>query len=172
MALTARDTFWFSFAEQIYKNFYLTEYMKRLRKEDKVLEIFLVSISSTSIAAWAFWKKLPFLWAGLTALAQFVSLIKPYFKHAENITCINFCLLEFEPIIADMRSQWYTIESLSDEQIYKVCSKFEKRMLELELKYITILDLPTKESCRKKAMESRDAQLASLFDIKESGVKV
>lgn len=177
MSLTARDIFWRSYSERLYENYYLDDYKQKLLKEEKILDCFLALVSSASIAAWTFWGKFPALWALLTAAAQAVSLVKPYFKHAENITCISFCLQEYEIIVDEMELEWRRISRFSDDDAYKLsddiyssCAEFERKLTELKSKYITPLDMPLKKSCYKGAMKKRDDHLL-LYDNEESEVR-
>lgn len=178
MALTARDIFWGSFSERLYEKYYLHDCKQRLLKEEKILDCFLMLVSSTGIAAWAVWGKIPLLWSLLTAVAQIVALMKPSFKHTENILCINFCLQEYEPIIDEMESEWRRISKLSDDDSYKLsddifdsCAGFEKKLTQLKSKYITPLDLPEKKRVQESAMKKRDDHLL-LYKNEESVVQV
>jgi len=168
--MTARNSFWYAFAEMLYRSYYLVSYKQRVLKIQKILNCFLIVVSSTSISAWTLWGKYPVLWAILTAASQLISLVMPYFRYSEIVTCINFCIPELDIITSEMEAKWQIIDSLKDQEIVKECAKFEKRYNELDAKYLSPLDFPDKKSCQKSAMRKRDMYLSKYTKATESEV--
>lgn len=165
--MTARDSFWYIFAEMAYRNYYLINYKQKTQRIVKFWDGFILMVSTTSIAAWTIWGKLPYVWAALTAISQIASLLKPSFGYAEQLVCINFCIPELDKIVNEMNDKWRMIDYLEDGDILKECSKFEKRYSDLDAKYITPFYFPERKSCLKKAMKQRDAFLATYYPINQ-----
>lgn len=170
--MDVRDCYWYSFAEMVYKKYYLETYKQRSIKYDKIISGFLVFASSSGIAGWAFWGKYQFVWAFIIGASQVISLIKPYMHFKEQIIAINYCLPDLQKTLIEMEKVWKQTDNMEKSDIIKAQAKFESVYNSLHSKYISSLDLPDNKKCQNTAMDKRDAYLMSYTAIAKKEVKV
>ena len=83
MQITRKETYeliWNQMQNSKFKEFYIGYLIEKYQKRERLLNIFLVIVTSSSISAWAIWEVniLKWVWAVIIAISQIISLIKPY----------------------------------------------------------------------------------------------
>lgn len=80
---------WNSLADYYFKASVMGFAIQRFQKIDRWLNIVLALASSGSIAVWAIWKKIPYVWGAIIALSQVIQTVKPYFPYSRYIRELN-----------------------------------------------------------------------------------
>jgi hypothetical protein len=119
------------------------------------LNMFLAVATSGSIAAWAVWSKFPLLWAGIIAVSQVISVIKPYLPYERRINEINKLNIQLTSLYNEIEAKWYYFANglLSDEEMNNVYYEYNKRWIENETQYFSNDSLPVNESFIETANE-------------------
>lgn len=84
-----RDMVWNSLADYHFKASVMGYAIQRFQKIDRGLNVILALASSSSIAAWAIWKEIPYVWGAIIALSQVIQTVKPYFPYSRYIKELN-----------------------------------------------------------------------------------
>ena len=84
--------------------------VKKYQKWDLCTNIILVVATSSSIATWAIWKELPFLWATIIAISQVITLIKPYFLFPKYIKVFYEKTILWQNLSYEIEEIWHKFE--------------------------------------------------------------
>lgn len=145
--------------------FYLDLYAEDSYKWDKRINVFGSIASSTSIAAWAIWQELSFIWSVIIALSQVLTAIKsflPYSKRLKNL----------EPFIEDLKFlynkieyNWFKVASgeLTEEEINELLYTFKNEFVNIENKNLKEETLLENDSFKKIADDKTDSYFANNF---------
>lgn len=95
------DKIWATFQDMKFKGYLLGISVTQYQKIDRNINIVLAIAGSVSIGAWAVWKEYPIVWAGIIALSQVITTIKPFFPYNKlvkelNSRCFKIDLLNLE----------------------------------------------------------------------------
>lgn len=105
-----------------FKEFYLSLLLEKFQKRERIINIFLVIATSTSISAWAIWQLdyLKWLWAAIIALSQSISLIKPYLNYTKYAKELNEKFFLLQAINVEYEKLWlsYKFEKITNEQAF------------------------------------------------------
>jgi hypothetical protein len=80
-----RNEIWNNLVKTKSQELNLAYYLEKYKKYNRGIEIFLVLATASSISAWVIWEKIPFLWSGIIAISQIISLVKPHFPLSDYI---------------------------------------------------------------------------------------
>jgi hypothetical protein len=139
MLLSREETcslLWTQLQNSKYKEFQLNLLQEKFQKRDRLLNLFLVVVTSSSVSAWAIWKAeyLNWVWAGLIAVSQIVTLIKPYFnysKHAKEISEKYFLLqalnIEYEKLWLNFKFE-KILPELAFEKAFELKTSLSKAL--------------------------------------------
>jgi len=129
MQITREETYrliWNQLQNSKFKEFYINLLLAKFQKRDRLINIFLVIVTSASISAWAIWQLdyLKWLWAGLVAISQVVLLIKPYLNYTrytkelnEKYIIIQTINLQYERLWSNFKFERITIEQAHDKAL-------------------------------------------------------
>lgn len=106
--------------------------VKEYRKYDKWLNIFLAITSSGSIASWAIWRDLAWLWGAIIALSQLVTALKPIFPFSKHVHSLNMRCYKQEALFLELDNLWFSlIDGSISERIAKTkLSHLKQRLSE------------------------------------------
>lgn len=113
---------------ELYYNLLLEKFQKR----DRVIKIILLIATSTSIGGWIFWKDpyLKYVWAGIIAVSQLLSTLKPALKFDQYIKELHEKVAILRVINFEYEELWtnYRFEKVGDESAYKSSLEMRKRL--------------------------------------------
>lgn len=125
---------WKELCDLKFKGYYIALLIEKYQKRERTLNIILAIASSGSIAAWAVWQELPFMWGGIIALSQIITVIKPYLPYAKYVkelnpkcTKVDYLNLEFQMLF--YRIQEDKINEESAEEVYQKLSEETLKVL-------------------------------------------
>jgi len=123
MKITREETYrilWNQLQNSKFKEIYISLELDRFQKKDRIINIFLVIVTSTSISAWAIWQYayLKWIWALLIAASQIISLIKPYLNYSKYLKELNQKYVLLQTLTIEYERLWlsYKFEKLSNDQ--------------------------------------------------------
>jgi hypothetical protein len=90
-----------------FKGYCLGFVVEKFQKWDRNLNIFLALSSSGSVAAWAIWNTYPLIWAGIIALSQVITVVKPYFPYFKYVKELNKKCFQVDNLSIDIERLWY-----------------------------------------------------------------
>jgi hypothetical protein len=125
---------------------YLHRYAANPEWWDKSTNVFLAITSSGSIAAWAIWKDLIFLWPSLIALSQVITAVKPFmpFKHRLKVL-VDLCN-QLQITTLAMKQDWYSVAEgkLTEEEIHDLTVKYRAQSVDAEQRHLRDIIVPRK----------------------------
>ena len=98
----------------------------------KGLGILKAVASSSSIAVWAVWQKLPLVWGAIIAISQVLDATKDFFPFAKEHKAASVHSMTLDYLFNDVQLEWEDIFSgrYSDEEIMKLRHKLGKLQLD------------------------------------------
>jgi len=128
-----RGKIWTTLCNVKFKSFILSMLVDKFQKRERNINIFLAVASSTSIAAWAVWNVYPFLWSGIIALSQILTLIKPYIPYFKYVKELNEKLLRAENMNLELEKLWYKLDNkkISDDDAATDYFELKKQITEI-----------------------------------------
>ncbi len=148
-----REQYWAYYTGTKYELLYFYEYLNDSYRWLRYLESFLAVISSSSVAAWAVWNRLPLLWAVLIAASQVAAAVKQYLPYSKRITALNELLPRLDTVINRIERDWFLVDkgSLTDAQINELIFSYKKECTDLANKYLIGVYFPAREDLGKAA---------------------
>lgn len=126
MQISREETYqliWNQMQNSKFKEFYINLLLERFQKMDRLINIFLVIVTSTSISAWAIWQfdYLKWLWAVLIAASQIMLLIKPYLNFTKYAKELNEKYFLLQTLNVEYEKLWlsYKFEKITNEQAFE-----------------------------------------------------
>lgn len=83
--MTMKNTYWKYMVQIKAWQYYLENYTERSYRWDKGINVFTAVVSSTSIAGWAIWNQISYVWGILIAVMQVVTAIKSYLPFGQRL---------------------------------------------------------------------------------------
>lgn len=105
-----RDMVWNSQADYYFKASVMGYAIQRFQRIDRRLNIILALASSSSVAAWAIWKEIPYVWGAIIALSQVIQTVKPYFPYSRYIRELNDKNKKLQAINLRLEMLFYEID--------------------------------------------------------------
>ncbi|MGD0520273.1 MAG: hypothetical protein ABSA48_03355 [Terracidiphilus sp.] len=98
----------------------------------KGLGIFKAVASSSSIAIWAVWEKLPLVWGTIIAVSQVLDATKDFFPFAKEHKAASAYSMTLDYLFNDVQLEWESIFSgrYTDDEIMKLRHKLGKSQLD------------------------------------------
>ncbi len=106
-----RDRIWNNLYNIKFKAIYTCECSKKADQYGRYYSLFLAITSTSSIAAWTIWEKVPYLWAIIIAVSQFFHIAKPYFPFIKHDKAFLELSYEFETLYLEFEKLWFCFEN-------------------------------------------------------------
>ena len=163
-----QERYWNKMTDKRYQLIYINEYYSRYIKVQRRINIFLAISASGAIAAWAVWKEFPIVWAGIIAVSQVITAVKPYLPYEKRIDGIYDISSQYTVICNEMESKWFYVAngSKTEEDINELCYNYEKRWTAVVTKTLKGDCIPTDGRIAAIANEKKDSYFKINFDEK------
>lgn len=90
--------------------------LKYYQKFDLLVNLFLVIVTTSSVAAWTIWNEFPLLWGLIIAVSQILTISKPYFLFPKYIKVFHEKNILWQQLSLDLEELWHkTNNSIIDE---------------------------------------------------------
>ena len=159
-----QSTYWNKMTQYKYEIFYLENYLGRNVKIDRMIHICLAIASASSIAAWAHWQKLAFVWGLIIVVSQVVSAID-YLPYKKRIKEISDLLNEFSIIYNNVEKDWQKVAngSLSEDDINDLCYSYSGEWIKADNKFFKDDHLPQNKDCKECAENMKNSYFNCVF---------
>ncbi|MEJ1241634.1 hypothetical protein WBG78_26035 [Chryseolinea sp. T2] len=131
----------------------------RFQKRGRNLDVFLAVASSTSIAAWALWQKFQMVWAGVIALSQVLTVVKPYYPFRKYATEFTSKCAKVELLNIEYERLWDKMQlgTISEEDASETYYSLQRQVSEVMMfGEDTIFEVP-------KSVEQEATQRVAIF---------
>jgi len=162
-----QERYWRELIQLKIQILYLAGYEMESKKVDKTFKVFLAIASSGSIAAWAIWQPLQFIWATIIAASQLLSAIKdllPYQRRVEKISALG---AELGDLFIFAESSWYSVAEgeLSDVQIHRLVIEVKRRIAKSAKKHLKDEPLPMRRKLMAEAAEQAKIYFKPYYEL-------
>lgn len=160
-----QERYWKKLTDKRYQLIYINEYYDRCVRLQRIINIFLALSTSGAIAAWAVWKELPIIWAGIIAASQVITAVKPYLPFEKRVEGIYDVIIQYSVICNELEAKWFYIAngSMTEEEINELYYNFEKRWTDIESKSLKGDSIPANEQIAAIANERKETYFKNQF---------
>lgn len=120
---------WNGLANIKFRSIYTAKVSRRTHYIGNAYSFFLSFASASSVAAWAIWAAVPYLWAGIVAISQVLHIAKPYLPFSKGARDFIEMSLLYESIYLEYEKLWYDNRKEVRDEV-----KLEKRYNDLRQK--------------------------------------
>lgn len=129
-----RMRLWNNLANVQFKAIYTGECSRFADKVGNIYSFVLSFVSTSSVAAWAIWQKVPWLWAIIVAVSQIMHIAKPhitFIKHNKEFLELSF---DLEVLCLKFEQLWYKHENgnIAAEEAEKEFYILRNKEIEIE----------------------------------------
>ena len=159
------QNYWAKMTQYKYDLFYLESYLEKSVKTSRVIKILLAVFSSGSIAAWATWQNLAFIWGFVIAASQVFSAISSYFPYQKRIKEISNMKLELSHLYYQVEKDWNDIANgvINVTEVNDICYKYKEQWETISDRYFVEDVLPHNEKCKAYAENEKDKYFKTNF---------
>lgn len=145
--------------------FYLDVYAEDSYKWDKRINVLGAIASSTSIAAWAIWQQLSFLWSVIIAISQVLTAIKSFLPYSKRLKVLVPFMEDLKFLYNKVEYNWFKIASgeLTEEEINELLYTFKNEFTNIENKNLKEETLLENEDFKKIADKKTDLYFTNNF---------
>lgn len=145
--------------------FYLDVYEENSYKWDRRINIFSAVASSTSIAAWAIWQQLSYVWSFIIAISQVLNAIKEFMPYNRRMKVIVPFMKDLEFLYNKIEYNWFKVSEgeLTEEEINELLYTFKNEFTNIENKNLKEETLLENESFKKLADQKTDIYFQNNF---------
>ena len=145
--------------------FYLDVYTEDSYRWDRIINIVVAIASSTSVAAWAIWKKYSFVWSIIIAISQVLTTIKGFLPYSKRLKMLVPFMEDLKFLYNKIEYNWFKVASgdLSEDEINELLYSFKDEFANIENKNLKEETLLEKDNFREIADRKNDAYFANNF---------
>lgn len=149
-----------------FKSIYTKECSKLAGKLSQLYSLVLSITSASSVASWAIWKQLPWLWAIIIGISQLLHIVKPHITFLKNEKDFLEMSFEYELLYLKYEKLWHDYENNKfDEQRFEdtfFSLREDEFNIEKNYKYINCPEI-------KRLIDNSLKQVNSAFKINFNG---
>ncbi|HSX32559.1 MAG TPA: hypothetical protein VLF43_04810 [Candidatus Saccharimonadales bacterium] len=137
---------------------YLQIYQERDQAVIRYIAIALAITSSSSIAAWAIWQEVSWLWAIIIAASQVLNVSAGFLPYKQREKTLRTVLPQMQKLLLDCEDEYELVVSgeLTDHQIHEKTMEFKRQFSDVS-NQMYACGLPQKKNYLKEA-EARARQ--------------
>ena len=145
--------------------FYLDLYAEDSYKWDKRINVIGAIASSTSIAAWAIWQQLSFVWSVIIAISQVLAAIKNFLPYSKRLKILVPFMEDLKFLYNKIEYNWFKVASgeLTEEEINDLLYTFKDEYTNIENKNLKDETLLENEDLKKVADEKTNLYFENNF---------
>lgn len=133
--------------------YYLDIYAENTYKSERNINVVCAIASSASIAAWATWTELAYVWGFIIAGSQVLTAVKEFFPYAKRLKMLKEFVEEMKIMYVNMEQEWFRVAEgeMTEKEINILLFAYKKKMTELESKHLGEQILVEKKEYAKEA---------------------
>ena len=159
-----RTRIWNNLANIQFKAIYTGKCARLADRASRACGFILAVASASSVAAWAIWQKLPWLWTGIVAGSQLLHLARPYLPFLKHDKAFLEMRFAFEHLYLDYEKFWIAFE---DDRLSVV--EAEERFYALREREIAIEEKYRRAPCPRlqflMAAAEQETTIALVFNF-------
>lgn len=161
-----RERVWNNLANIKFKAIYTFQCSRLADNIGRCYSLFIAIVTTSSVAAWAIWKKYPLLWACIVGLAQVLLIAKPYIPIINRDKDYLEMSFEFDNLYLRYERLWYAYEkgNLKEDDV-------EKRFYELRNNEIEIEKSHKQAPCPRLKRLINLSQIEAYADLERNFIK-
>lgn len=148
-----QEKYWNYMVQSKASVYYLDIYAENTYKCERNINIFCAIASSASIAAWATWTELAYVWGFIIAVSQVLTAVKEFFPYAKRLKMLKQFVEEMKIMYINMEQEWFRVAEgeLTEGEINTLLFMYKKKVIELESTYLNEQILVEKTEYTKDA---------------------
>lgn len=145
--------------------YYLDIYAEKSYKWDRRIKAYGAIASSSSIAAWAIWRDLSYVWAFIIALSQVLTAIKDYIPFGRRLKLLRSFIEDMNLLYIKIEYDWYKVAQgeLTENEINTLLFSYKKEFASIENKHLKEEILLENFEYMKEADEKTNRYFANSF---------
>lgn len=153
MSLSYQEKYWSLIKETKGHAIYLSKYLSDAEQKDNRLNMYTAIASSSSIAGWAIWHDIGFVWAVIIAGSQLLNAIRPYLPYGKQMKELEELCKSYDRVSLSTEKDWYKVAEgeLCDEEIHDLIHDFKFKKQELYEQALRESRIPHKKNLHKEA---------------------
>jgi hypothetical protein len=165
-----QERYWKELYQLKYHINYLDLYLIDSDRKDNAINIFLALTSSGSIAAWAIWKDMGFVWAFIIAASQVVTALKNFIPYKVRKKSLTGLIRDLEDIMLLAEKNWFKVSEgrLTEEQIHDLRFDIRSKKTDTLNKHLGSNVLPARKELLEKAQNSTDTYFDHFYPAEGS----
>ena len=163
------DTLWRLFIEFKFKECYLERYCAYCKHWNDGNAIGCFLTSSASVAGWALWTHVPWLWSTIIVLSQIVQIIKPFLPYEKNMDALKYLIPELSSLVIELENTWRKTRYSSPDELSDLLRQYRNRYNRMEMKYLGTSIIPRIERVDQDATESSQLFFSTNYNTEWSG---
>ena len=163
--MTAQRRYWQELADLKRDGRYMDLCQERTEKIDRCIDVFTAVTSSSSIAAWAIWQTLSWVWAFIIAASQVLHAVKRYLPYKKRLAALSTLSRDLNTLVLVAETDWFKVSngSLTEEEIHDLQMKLKKKKQDCVHKAFPSGSLPENKKLLKCADEDAQRYLATYY---------
>ena len=167
-----RDDFWNFYVDMGHKKAYYHRYLLGSTRTSRLMDIFTMVTSASSIAGWAIWGQYKTLWAIIIGASQLASVVFPYFPAPKRAATLSIITPMVDNVFNNAKLYWTEIDKHSDEDTLDFLIDLEKQYDRLDAAITTSVDLPHNRRYDRYATKTNQRYFEYRYSVKPKGAKV
>ncbi len=144
---------------------YLEKYMEKSEFIDNFINYFLAVTSNGSICSWIIWKEYNYIWAGIIAVSQLISVLKRFLPYRTRLKATSAIMKELEELSIFAEKNWFDVAegNFNNTEINELQFEIRLKKTKSVNKYLGINTLPTKGKLLKKAKITAETYVNNFY---------
>lgn len=154
------------FFDLLTHKYYLDIYHQKSVNINRVINVFLAATSSSSICGWAIWNEFAFIWGGIIAISQLLTVIKQYVPYKQRLKFLGKVLADFEILQNDAEKKWFDVSEgkLTIKEINDLRFDIREKKSAILIKYIGNEGLPDQNKYMEQATLSAETYINNYYN--------
>jgi hypothetical protein len=156
MTTDLRTTVWESWLTAGMNKRYWSYMARRYAKREQAGNVFLAATSSTTVATWAIWKQVEWLWQLTSVISAVISVALPILGYSRLIESMAELASQWGVIENLYESLWFQFDALPEAQAmdkFEEIRKIERELIRIEARLP--LNRRILEQCQKEVITQR-----------------
>ncbi|MDR5759403.1 hypothetical protein [Caballeronia sp. LZ035] len=162
--MSAKQRFWRELFELKVHTDYIAGYRIDCEKKERILNILLALLSTSSLGIWAVFKAYPAIWAAIIVVTQIISAVSKYLPYHLRAKGLSSAVHEFDDHFIWAEGKWTEISSRPEND-----PGFDKSRKELQLRKAKTMkthfasSLPVRQDIMDRAEASGSAFFQNFY---------
>ncbi|HBR93309.1 MAG TPA: hypothetical protein DEA90_04005 [Opitutae bacterium] len=130
-----RERFWKNLINTKFQAYYYIDLAWLIENGDRMINFIIGFVSSASIAAWALWDNIPWLWASIVVVSQIIIVAKPYLPFIKDVNTYIEYSYDLERLYLEYEGHWHQLEKVDFDGAEEIFKKLRQSELAINEKF-------------------------------------